>query len=143
VFSLTSAEAIQLLHCLTRAVTVTMSVLKRKDTWKRLETVYENPCHDRKFLNHEHPSSLGSTTSIIECFGLLSIYVGPRCSLFNYISSWYLSHFFTSFSHLVLGLPNGCIAMRFHSYFFLPFFHLAFYVHAQANLIFVISCNLL
>ena len=43
-----------------------------------------------------------------------------------------------------LGLPNDLIAMGFHSYtFFLPFFRLAFYAHAQANLTFVIWCILL
>jgi hypothetical protein len=46
---------------------------------------------------------------------------------------------FTSFSHLVWGLPNDFIAMGFHSYtFFYELFRLAFYAHAQANLTFVI-----
>ena len=64
-----------------------------------------------------HPSSsLGSTTSIIKCFGLLNDSF-PFMSVLNAELRILMifNSFFTLFSHLFLGLPNDLVAMDFHS----------------------------
>jgi hypothetical protein len=64
-------------------------------------------------------SSSGSTTSVIECFGLLNDFF-PFTPVLDAVLPIIYFHdiqiILTSFSHPVWGLPNDLIAIGFHSY---------------------------
>ena len=65
------------------------------------------------WLNHISSSSLGTTTSIFECFGPLNIRF-PLITILDAANPTLYFQFLTSSSHLFFGLPCGRIDIGLH-----------------------------